>query len=128
MSKYSYKAFLNQIETGKKETDSTRIYNFIKSQNNFTVKPNLLFVAESLKMKHQTVTARLSELMDLGVIETTNNKEKDNYSFFQTQTDPEKIKQNAINRSADKFKKWVAKGKYFDMSKQQMIDIIRNEY
>ena len=130
MSEKSYKAFKNQIESGKKETDAIRIYKFIDVNNKYLTFPNKDSICDVLKMKHQTVTARLSELMDIGVVEIdgkTSEEHKD-LSFFKVQTNPQKIVFNQGNRSETKFIKWVSKGKSFNINKSEMLNLIRDNY
>ncbi len=128
MTQASYKSFLNQVESGKKETDATRIYKYIKKLNASMIKPNIVFICDGLKMKHQTATARLSDLMDIGVVETEQSNQEETLSFFKVQEDDFKIAQNSKNRSLEKFKSWVAKGKKFNLSKNEMIDYLVKNY
>jgi hypothetical protein len=130
MSEKSYKAFKNQIESGKKETDAIRIYKFIDVNNKYLTSPNKDSICDVLKMKHQTVTARLSELMDIGVVEIDGkaSEEHKDLSFFKVQTNPQKIVSNQGNRSETKFIKWVSKGKSFNISKSYMLNLIRDNY
>jgi len=130
MSEKSYKAFKNQIESGKKETDAIRIYKFIDVNNKYLTSPNKDSICDILKMKHQTVTARLSELMDIGVVEIDGKSSEDHkdLSFFKVQTNLQNIASNERNRSKTKLIKWVSKGKSFNIGKLEMLNIIQDNY
>lgn len=71
MKTASYQNFLQQIQSGKITTDKQRVYQEIKKNPNITLRE----LCKTLKMKHQTVSARLSDLLDLGVVEICGTKE-----------------------------------------------------
>lgn len=71
MKTASYQNFLQLIQSGKITTDKQRVYQEIKNNPNITLRE----LRKALKMKHQTVSARLSDLLDLGVVEICGIKE-----------------------------------------------------
>tara|TARA_R110000772_G_scaffold173433_1_gene285386 strand:- start:106 stop:495 length:390 start_codon:yes stop_codon:yes gene_type:complete len=129
MSQKSYEAFKEQIESGQKENDATRIYRKIAEMNLFHQLCNKESLSKALNKSHQTTTGRLSDLMDLGVVEiesATFNPNK--LSSFKTVTDPIAIQINWASRQKEKFDKWLKKGKEFGIEKSRIIEMIRENY
>jgi hypothetical protein len=129
MSQKSYEAFKEQIESGQKENDATRIYLKIIEMNVFNELCNKESLSKALNKSHQTTTGRLSDLMDLGVVEiesSTFNPTK--LSSFKTVTDPIAIQINWACRQKEKFDKWLRKGKEFGIEKSRIIEMIRDNY
>lgn len=95
MSTASVETFLLQVNTGKIKTGLARVYRYIR-RNERTHKYAIM---RDLSMGHQTATARLSGLLDMGVIEVTEiakvPKIDSKVSRFVVQTDPDKIQENA---------------------------------
>jgi hypothetical protein len=130
MSQKSYEAFKEQIESGQKENDATRIYLKIIEMNVFNELCNKESLSKTLNKPHQTITARLSDLMDLGVVEIVikDGYKKTKLSSFKTTTDPISIKANWAGRQKEKFDKWLIKGKDFGIEKSRIIEMIRDNY
>tara|TARA_R110000796_G_scaffold72989_1_gene164557 strand:+ start:670 stop:1062 length:393 start_codon:yes stop_codon:yes gene_type:complete len=130
MSQKSYEAFKEQIESGQKENDATRIYLKIIEMNVFHQLCNKESLSKALNKPHQTITARLSDLMDLGVVEIVikNGFKTTTLSSFKTVTDPISIKANWAGRQKEKFDKWLRKGKEFGIEKSRIIEMIRDNY
>ena len=104
MSVRSHEAFLEQIRSGKRKTVSQLLYSFIDYYvNTHNEKIDLPEMLNSCEYPHQTVTARLSELCDMGVI-----YEDDNGYFNITPED--KILQYAAKRDDEKYRKWKKLG------------------
>ena len=99
MSKLSAEAFLRQIESGKRTTDAMRLYNIITHWHISRGYCSLENLTNYLQIKHQTATARLSELCDMGVIYEDDN------GYFHI-TPPDKIAQYAAMREDARYKKW----------------------
>lgn len=78
MSHASIKTFLNGINTGKFDTQKKRIYNFIKRNPEATI-ADIEF--SSIGLKYSAITARLSELSDLGVIKVNGTLETKDGTF-----------------------------------------------
>lgn len=98
MSKLSAEAFLHQIESGKRTTDAMRVYKHINDVIRVTP-PTYKTMMIRLNMTHGTITARLSELCDMGVIFEDHN------GYFHI-TPPDKIAQYAAMREDARYKKW----------------------
>ena len=112
MSKASIETFLLQVNTSKIKIDKVRIYRYIK-RNPLCTKDDLI---RELKIPHQTVTARLSMLLDMGVIEIKGSSKKITgaVSMFIIQTDPKLISINSASRRTEKYKKWLKAGEQFN--------------
>ena len=109
MSKASIETYLNQLNNGKTKKDSARIYRFIKS-NPLCQKDDII---RELKMTHQTVTARLSDLTDKGVVfvKGTYKTVTSTLSLFQVEERIDFIEKNIQEREKASFNNWVKQGK-----------------
>lgn len=107
MSKASTETFLEQVRSGNTLTDKQLIYLEIKKNPGIT----LLDLKRKLKIQHQTVSARLSELMDLGIVEILATQTrigviKLSYdSILIAQEDEKKINSNILERNEKRFQK-----------------------
>ena len=102
------KALLDQISSGKLQTDMARILHHIKTYPYTT----LTELERKLNMKHQTASARVSDLLDLGLIEEQGTK-KSHHSFqtyFKFQPNISKQEYNARKRKRTKYQHWLKKG------------------
>ena len=77
----------NQLQelTGKKISDKQKILDFLKNSHVLSIGDCI----HILNMRHQTASARLSELNDEGLIEIIESKE---YSCYRLSKNPEKVK------------------------------------
>ncbi|MDY8137602.1 helix-turn-helix domain-containing protein [Aquimarina sp. 2201CG5-10] len=102
------KTLLNQIQSGRLETDISRVLDHIKTHP-FTTLPE---IKKKLCLAHQTASARISDLLDLGLIEEKGEKKTSNgtYSYFKFQPDYQKQECNASKRKKEKYDYWVKKG------------------
>ena len=110
-------ALIYQITSGKAKSDSAKILLEISKQ------PLTLghFILKG--WKHQTCSARLSELEDLGLIKKIYNP-TNSYSFFQYVSDPEERIELQNRIANDKKAKYFAKGLemgYFELNKKGLI-------
>jgi DNA-binding HxlR family transcriptional regulator len=113
MSKASTESLINQIESGNIDTDKLRIINILMNgtQNKATL-------SNLLGLSHQTLTARLSELHDMGIVDIQKTKEVySRYYFVETELEREQVRNK---REQERFNKWVKlgeKNKYFEFLK-----------
>ena len=102
------KALLDQIHSGKLQSDMARVLHHIKNYPYTT----LTELERKLNMKHQTASARVSNLLDLGLIEEQGTKKS--LHSFQTyfKFQPSSLKQihNARKRKKQKYEHWLKKG------------------
>lgn len=64
--------YLINLENGDLKSNEVKVMNFIKTNPDCTIDD----LRNELKMKHQTATSRISELLDCGVIKVTGQIEK----------------------------------------------------
>ncbi len=109
--KAKIKALLFQIESGKMDSDKAKILNYLMMYDS-----NIIRLGQALQMKHQTLTARLSDLMDLGVINSIEgvNLRGISYSIYVYQPNEQIQEMNAYNRKLERYYKWLKKGKEFE--------------
>lgn len=88
MSIASIKTFLNGINSGRTQAQKMNIYKFIKRNPKCTI-ADIEF--KSIGLKNSSITARISDLLDLGVIKVEGNFESKEscYSTFVIVTDEE---------------------------------------
>ncbi|MCP4051479.1 MAG: hypothetical protein GY739_00195, partial [Mesoflavibacter sp.] len=68
MSKASDQTFIKQLEAGNIETNKGKIYDFIKSEPNTNTG---IIKNQFSNIEESTVTGRISDLLDIGVIKIT---------------------------------------------------------
>ena len=99
--------FLEQIRQRNTKSNKTAVYRHLLKFKGST-KDDLI---KALKMPHQTVTSRISVLMDLGIVEVMalkaviGNSGSTFHSQFMVQKDKEKIKFNQRERRIQKWKR-----------------------
>lgn len=106
MSKTRLKALLRQIESGKLKTDAARILQYI-IENKYTSRP---LISDALDMKLQTVVARVSDLLDLGIIEVVPTDQETDYEILTHVPDTIRQMDNAFERRKAKFNAWKKRG------------------
>lgn len=108
-TKASTETFLEQIRSGKLLNDKQRLYVHIKKHPGITLND----LSRGTRIVIQTASARLSDLMDLGVVEVIATQSRVGTvsvsfdSMLKIQEEPDKIFQNQINRNEAKFKRAV---------------------
>ncbi len=105
MTTASQKAYIEQIQSGKAKGNAQQIYNLLSHSDKGL---SIRYICTALELSHQTATARLSELCDLGVVFIDHTK--DDLSIFKIETIPFLIKNNRFNRKKEKVDKWMKKG------------------
>lgn len=107
MSKQSREAFLDQLRSGKYATNQAKVFQVLSNVaalNLQELRDHFSGNRDAEYMPHQTLTATLSSLCDMGVIAQNPT----NGYFFRT---PEHVWDDcAKRRKEDKYKKWVKKG------------------
>lgn len=101
------KALLSQLESGKMKSDSARILQYIMD-NEYTSRP---LISDALGIKLQTVVARVSDLLDMGIIEViVSGREGVDYEILTHQPNPLKQSDNAYQRKKSKYIQWKKRG------------------
>lgn len=96
----SVETFLEQQRKGKLTTNAHRVYQDLKKYPNSSKDE----VIKRLSLPHQTVTSRISVLMDLGIVEAAATRStigangSSFESLFKVVTDPERVKHNILER------------------------------
>jgi predicted DNA-binding transcriptional regulator len=106
------KALLNQISSGKLKTDMARVLYYIKTHP-YTTLPE---IERKLFLKHETASARVSDLLDIGIIEEQGVKKTvlGHYTYFKFQPDIRAQEANSAERKFQKFKIWRNKWVQFE--------------
>jgi len=86
------------------------IYNYIKLAKLFEIYPSTEDVKDETGLKHQTATARLSELYDEGLIMPAH---KDGRHTKWMIVPHDKVKAINESRRRERYKAWLKKGKEF---------------
>jgi len=108
MSKSSITALKKQISSGKKDSDAAYILDEIMV-NDSTIE-NL---RAKFTMQYSTITARLSDLEDLGVIYIKHQNKDKRLSVYSYEDLPAKQESNRADREKKRFVKWQKKAKDF---------------
>jgi hypothetical protein len=103
-------AFINGVESGKFQTDKAKIYRLLQEQ------PLTLDMLVLKGFKKETASARVSDLMDLGLVKANG----ENVSFFQVVTDKEEQQRLIDCRNHANYLNWVKKGKELGYFKKYM--------
>jgi len=114
-------ALNEQIKIGKIESDKAKILAFIKGRND----ANLINRPTLLNIKINVASARISDLLDLGVIYVAGTFNNDKNSFFRYEPDEDKQRYNALKRQEHNFALWIKKGKKYYM--HFMTENLQNE-
>jgi hypothetical protein len=103
-------AFLNGVNSGKFNTDKAKIYRILEKQ------PLTLDGLVLKGFKKETASARISDLMDLGLVKASG----ENVSFFQVVTDKQEQQLLVECRNHSNYLNWVKKGKELGYFKKYM--------
>ena len=108
MSTASVLTFIEQLNSGKMNTDRAKVYNAIKR----TPGCNLQRICSELELSKIVVGARLSELRKLGVvyISKVRTESKTHFSEYMVEERLEFITSRARNVKSEHFLKWLKKG------------------
>ena len=100
--------FLDYVNSGKRDTDKAKVYFWILHCKLTDIRQ----ISLNARLPEKTVSGRLSELMEMGVIKVfdTFQEGKSTFSMYISQTDPIKIQQNADTVRKKKLIKWAKKG------------------
>ena len=101
------KALMKQIDSGQMKTDASRILDFIIKEG-FSSMP---IICDALCMPEKTVSARLSGLQDMGIIEiVTDGEPETDFQIYRYQSSPAMQVHNAYMRKKAKFNQWKKRG------------------
>ena len=109
MSVSSIAALQKQIDSGNIDTDKAYILSLIQ-KNDLTI-DNLETI---LTIQYSTITARISDLQDLGLIYVKHSNNKGRFSVYAYESCMGKQSFNRADREKLRFQKWVKKSKDFN--------------
>ncbi len=98
----SYQALKNQIESGKLRGDKKRIMRLFEQKKYISIR----YVMIVLNLPHRTVSARLSDLNDLGLIHVSKKDKDSKNSLYKLSENPELIRKF---REEQKIKRMINK-------------------
>jgi hypothetical protein len=107
-------AFLKGIQSRKFETDKAKIYKILMNE------PKTLQGLVLLGFAEKTSSARISDLMDLGLVRAYG---QDN-SFFKVVTDPNEQRLLMQTRKENTYQNWVKKGESMGFMRRYMMENI----
>lgn len=128
MSKASKESFLKINDTGARTSIKKKVYNYIKRNEN----THIYNMKRDLNISHQTLTARISDLLDEGKIEISETKKtsfsETKLSSYKVQENIDLIRVNIFNRNKEGFKKWLKKVPQYEalLSEYTMEDLLKN--
>ena len=112
------KALFEQLNSGQLKSDSAKILAFVKKRPG----ANKLLICGYFNYKSShTVTARLSDLEDLGLIESKGEGKYSQY-FFIKEENAQRI--HAAQRAAEKLEQWVKKGLSLDIPQELKTELL----
>jgi predicted transcriptional regulator len=102
------KTYLAQLDNGNIDNKHIEILSYIKQNPNIDTDR----LRDELKMAHQSLTACVSNLLDIGIIMIVGQTEKEetNYSKYLYVEDEPTIIKNQRERHYKKFQQWVKRG------------------
>lgn len=101
------KALLGQIESGKIQTDAAKILEFIIRKGGTS---NAVHMESLIPMFNKTLSARLSDLEDLGLVYKSGTFNDGKFSLYSYEEDEVKRANNRIKRELVKFEIWRKRG------------------
>lgn len=113
--------YLNQLKSGKATKDKAKIINDLLSG------PKTLEHFILMGFKVQTVSARLSDLEDEGIITKTDD-EHGSFSWFHLEKDEKKQLSNMRNQALNKQEKWLKRGYSQDYISTDTFNALMNEF
>lgn len=126
MKTAKYRTYLKQIELGNITSKKILILKTIREQ------PGLIerSISQGLRIPLQTVSARVSELKDLGLVYSNGQDEKYDsvHEFLFVEEDPVKIEANQKERKKTKYKNWLRQFDQFkDLASENLISSVETE-
>lgn len=115
-------SFLLECQTGKRQSRRHQVYKVIREYGHITLNGICHKLGDA---KMSTVSGRVSELLDMGLIEEWKSPVVINHhrqSAFKPVYDPDEQKRLSYERTRERYEKWVKLGKnagYFDRYVQE---------
>lgn len=115
------KSLMAQINSGKIKNDAARILKFIINHDDAT-RP---MICDMLGMLTQTVTARLADLQDLGIVNVQEHGFDAEYNIYYYEPNVMGQVKNAYDRRKLKFEQWKRRGvdEFSDFLHQDQLEL-----
>jgi len=115
--------YLSVIKSGFLKNTTHYILNYIYLNNGVT----LYEMRKTTKVAHQTITAIISQLMDLGIVDIVGKSEIDDkhYSKFSVVTDLAEISRNSREREDERIRYWIKNGLQYELPVALKIELNR---
>jgi hypothetical protein len=122
--------YLKNLETGLIHTKTMKVLNYIRSYELSSI-CNTYDMRQCLNMPHQTLTAIISNLLDLGSIRISEEIKKGNntYSSYRFVPNIEDQIRIANERKKEKFENWLKQGvsEYSELMTEVMFNLIKSQ-
>lgn len=122
--------YLKNLESGMIHTKTMRVLNFIRNYELSSI-CNTYDMRDTLNMPHQTLTAIISNLLDLGSIRISEEIKKGNnsYSSYRFVPNIEDQIRIANERKKEKFEYWLKQGvnEYSELMSGMMFNLINSQ-
>lgn len=126
-SKAKRETYVKQVESGNLNSQTIRVLHYIR----YNPLCDTDELRTKLEMAHQSVTAVISNLLDIGLITIVGEtKKRDNiYSMYRYVHEPHLQEQCATERKKEKFKQWIRQGKetYGDLLTEDMQEALETQ-
>lgn len=104
--KTKLKAFKELTNSGKKLSYRNKILKFVIERDG----ANMYEIESLLRIKHETASARISELQDMGLIYVEHTYKSNTRSSWSFEPDIQKQKNNRLGRLKTKREAWYKNG------------------
>ena len=117
------RTYIKQIESGHIDSNLLRVANYIRIYPMSTKED----VIKGLNKKHQSVTAAISNLLDVGLLTPVGLKDSRDACFtvYKWEDNPERRIINRVKRHEEKFNRWLERGRneFTDLAKENGIEL-----
>jgi len=122
--------YVNNVNNGNINSKTMKVLHFIKSYELSEI-CNTYDMRQLLGMPHQTLTAIISNLLDLGIIKIAGETKhfKNTYSYYRYVSDSLEQKNNADKRRKEKFVYWLKQGltEYSELMTPIMSNLVQSQ-
>lgn len=128
--KAKVKSWLQNIESGKMRSFTEAVLKVVKDNTSDRDGISTYELRERLGMAHQTLTSRLSELNDEGLIKVVGQVEVNDttYSVYAYISNSEDRTLTITSRRKEKYVQWLKKADYFtDLMGFKTVEMIQYE-
>jgi predicted ArsR family transcriptional regulator len=109
MSQASIETYVQKLTDGSIKTNKGKVFRIIESK----FSNSLVQIAYHLNLPEKSISGRLTELYDEGVISikgTYKTAGNTTASYYIAETDPIQIEKNILDRRQEKYETWIKSG------------------